>query len=141
MKIKKIKVCKECGKEHTDPYKDYCYNDYQKLLMRRLREKLMSCVYCITNKTNGRMYIGSTADDPTYRFNVHVAMSRSVTSNNYNSPLSQDIREYGIDNFSFEVLWMCKPEARKQIEQKAIEDAWRDGKALYNKRAAYKALV
>lgn len=53
-------------------------------------------IYKITNKTNGKVYIGYTSREPIFRWWEHFKHS--------NLPLGQALKEDGIENFTFEVL-------------------------------------
>ena len=52
-------------------------------------------IYKITNKINGKAYIGQTTRSPKLRFKEH---SRS------SYPLGNAIRKYGMDNFTLDIL-------------------------------------
>lgn len=58
-------------------------------------------IYSITNRVNGRIYIGSTVD-PKRRFYLHL---RELKSGSHHSPrLQKSWNKYGEINFSFEVI-------------------------------------
>jgi len=57
-------------------------------------------VYKITNKQNGKIYIGITNQGVTVRFGKHI----SDSSGKYTFPLHNAIRKYGKDNFQIEVI-------------------------------------
>ncbi|MGL4754258.1 MAG: GIY-YIG nuclease family protein [Aeromonadaceae bacterium] len=54
-------------------------------------------IYKITNKTNGKMYIGQTIQEPKKRWYAHCNSGRAG--------IGQAIKKYGRENFTFEVLW------------------------------------
>lgn len=66
-------------------------------------ENLNYCIYIIENKINKKIYIGQT-----YNFEKRTKEhKRTAYSKNhicYNYPLYVDIRKYGIENFSFNIL-------------------------------------
>lgn len=59
----------------------------------------ISGIYCITNKINGKKYIGQSIDIID-RFRQHKKKSS-------NQIISKAIRKYGVDNFNFEILLRC----------------------------------
>ena len=56
----------------------------------------MYTVYKITNKINNKIYIGST-NDITRRWREHKSHAFNPNCNDYNYPLQQAIRKYGLD--------------------------------------------
>ena len=89
----------------------------------------ISAVYKITNTVTGDFYIGSSKNVKS-RLAVHKC--QSTWKNNPNSPLYQDMKEYGVDSFAFEILTEVEPEHLKETEQKFIETL----KPTYNDRNA-----
>ena len=82
----------------------------------------MNYIYCFTNLINNKKYIGSTISQPNIRYNQHIYNATHETSHQYNYPLYQAIRKYGIENFSFEIIEQkdgSEFEIR-QLEQKYI---------------------
>lgn len=63
----------------------------------------MYSVYKITNKINNKCYIGSSIRVEK-RWKQHINCSNNPNSPQYNYPLYNAFRKYGIDNFSFEIL-------------------------------------
>ena len=53
-------------------------------------------IYKITNKLNGKAYIGKTTKEPSWRWKRHLHDNRPG--------IGQIIREFGKDNFTFEVI-------------------------------------
>ena len=64
----------------------------------------MYYIYGFQNKINGKWYIGQTIQNPVNRKRQHINSSFDETDKDYNALFHQKIREYGIDNFSFEIL-------------------------------------
>ena len=64
----------------------------------------MYYIYGFQNKINGKWYIGQTVQRPTDRKRQHINSSFDETDKDYNALFHQKIREYGADNFSFEIL-------------------------------------
>ncbi|KLA21064.1 hypothetical protein B4078_5392 [Bacillus cereus] len=66
-------------------------------------------IYKITNKLNGKCYIGQSINIPK-RWENHKCMN-----GNHSYPLYLAFKKYGIDNFSFEVLEYC---SKEELEHK-----------------------
>lgn len=81
----------------------------------------LSSVYKITNKITGRFYIGCSTNVER-RFNQHRQRYKDLNSGEYNKPLYIDMRKYGIDNFTFEVLETCQDDKRFELEQQYINN-------------------
>lgn len=63
----------------------------------------MLYIYCFTNKTNGKKYIGQT-NNIEKRKRGHKSESFNPKANGYNLPFHSAIRKYGWDNFDFEII-------------------------------------
>lgn len=63
----------------------------------------MFVVYKITNKINNMSYIGSSIRVK-YRWQSHIQASQNPNDPKYNYPLYQAFRDFGINNFSFEII-------------------------------------
>jgi group I intron endonuclease len=84
------------------------------------------CIYKITNKENGKAYIGITKKLFTRRWNEHAKKS-------HNKELRKDLSEYGFETFSWEVLDTGLKEGEaKRIEKETIHSHMEDGVSLYN---------
>ena len=77
-------------------------------------------IYLITNKINGKQYIGRTVQSIEYRFNRHVTDALSQTKG-YNYPIANAIRKYGKDNFIIEELYKCNITSLNKKEVYYIE--------------------
>jgi group I intron endonuclease len=64
----------------------------------------MGLIYKITNKTNGKVYIGLTTTDIKKRWNHHKTVARNIVKNGYNHPLYNSMFKYGIENFKIEEI-------------------------------------
>lgn len=70
----------------------------------------MACIYKITNKVNGKIYIGYTSRSPYVRFKEHVITARHYNkykdfrSDKQPTYLHKAILKYGEDNFKIDVL-------------------------------------
>lgn len=77
-----------------------------------------SGVYCIRNKINGKIYIGSTTKF-SMRFATHrYKLPRPIKTN---SRLQESWLEHGADAFEFKVLLVCNKENLRYYEQRAID--------------------
>ena len=73
----------------------------------------MTCgIYCITNNINGKKYVGQSVNIED-RFEQHI-YSKS------NSEIHEAIEEFGVSNFTFEVLIACSPQELDMQEVKFI---------------------
>ena len=90
----------------------------------------MGYIYKITNKVNGKCYIGETKkDDPTKRWKQHInTISRGVGC----PALGLAVKKYGIDNFEFKVLIICFDEDRFIYETEYIKKYNTYGENGYN---------
>ena len=59
-------------------------------------------VYLVTNKINGKMYVGMTTKGLRHRKNRHLSHARSTS----NSLICRAIRKYGESNFKWEVIFI-----------------------------------
>ena len=67
-------------------------------------ENYFNCIYCYTNKINGKKYVGQTADF-LKRYKEHINDSYNMNKKyGYNLPFHCAIRKYGIENFEIEIL-------------------------------------
>lgn len=65
----------------------------------------MYTIYKVTNKTNGKAYIGFDSKWPS-RKSVHIC--EAITRKNKKYPLYRAIRKYGVENFVWEVLYQSE---------------------------------
>lgn len=42
---------------------------------------IMACIYCITNKINGKQYVGKSITDAECRFKEHISDSKKIDVN------------------------------------------------------------
>lgn len=64
----------------------------------------MHYIYKITNKINGKIYIGQT-NDPSDRWSKHKSAARRGSNVQL---ITKSMTKYGVDNFIFEVIATCK---------------------------------
>ena len=76
-------------------------------------------IYKITNTITGKNYIGQSGRIEN-RLASHKKAAYNKKHKQYNDELYQDIRENGIDNFSFEILELI---SINDIEEKWIQQA------------------
>lgn len=77
-------------------------------------------IYKWTNKINNKHYIGQSVNIEQRR-KKHIADSYYTKANTYNTVFHQAIRKYGPENFSFEVLCICKEDELNCLEKFYIE--------------------
>lgn len=92
-------------------------------------------IYKVQNLVNNKIYIGQSRDIKE-RWTAH--RSRPFNSNcaDYNKPLYQAIRKYGLNNFSFEVIELCSIDKLKERE-----NYWINFFKSYNKEKGYNLLL
>jgi group I intron endonuclease len=73
-------------------------------------------VYAITNKINGMSYIGQSTNIKRRWIN-HRCMNGKPGNALYN-----DIRKYGLENFTFEVLEICEKDKLIEMELHYIQE-------------------
>jgi group I intron endonuclease len=77
---------------------------------------MRTAIYKITNSTNGKLYIGITAD-PMKRWWAHKNQTKKTHTKLYNA-----FRKYGVDAFSFEVLHWCETrEDARELENLVVD--------------------
>lgn len=75
-------------------------------------------VYKITNKINGKYYVGSSKD-LTRRKKDHFRLLKKGI--NHSILLQRAVNKYGIDNFIFEIIVECSEDLLFTIEQKLVD--------------------
>lgn len=85
-------------------------------------------IYKITNKINGKCYIGQSIN-VRKRWESHKVAMSCTKRDDYEYPLYQDMRKYGIENFSFEIIEECAEEElnKKEIYYIELFDAFENG--------------
>lgn len=68
-------------------------------------------VYCIINKINNRMYVGSSTNFGSRR-DKHFSLLRHNKHQNY--LLQTDVNQFGMENFSFDVLKYCQIDLKNE---------------------------
>lgn len=78
----------------------------------------MGYVYLITNKVNGKRYVGQSQQlDIEQRWKSH----RKVNNPNVGSYLKAAYKKYGIDNFKFQIICICFDEDCDKYEDEYIK--------------------
>ena len=78
-------------------------------------------IYAITNKVNGKQYIGSTIRPVQYRWSAHFGLLRRKKHHSYKLQSAWDT--YGEENFERKLLIVCKRSDMLYYESKLIEQA------------------
>lgn len=77
-------------------------------------------IYKITNRITSLVYIGQSVNIYK-RWTNHRASAFNANSKDYNIPLYQDMRKYGLQNFIFEIIEECDSKELNDREQYWIE--------------------
>lgn len=64
-------------------------------------------VYKITNKINGKVYVGKDSSDSGRRWYYHCWAYNRIDIHDYEKILYRAFRKYGIENFEYEILEEC----------------------------------
>jgi hypothetical protein len=86
-------------------------------------------IYKITNKVTGKYYIGQSGRLEG-RLSSHKKIAFMESHSQYNDELYKDIREYGIENFKFEILETVD---LTTLEEKWIQQEYQKSNNIYNK--------
>lgn len=78
-------------------------------------------IYKITNKINGKIYVGQSIDIKE-RWYQHKYKAKHDTEKGYNSAIHQAFRKYGEENFLFEVIEECSSECLDERERFWIKE-------------------
>lgn len=77
-------------------------------------------IYKITNNITNKCYIGQTINFKK-RISSHLDLYKNKDSKGAQRPMYKDMRKYGIDNFTFEVLEECKESCSNEREEYYIK--------------------
>ena len=84
-----------------------------------MNNKNFTAVYCITNKADGRKYIGSTTTG-WYRLNKH--LNQLENGNHYCEDMQIAFENYGEDVFEIIILENCNPRILRNRERYWIKE-------------------
>lgn len=76
-------------------------------------------IYSITNQVNNKVYIGQSINIE-QRWRAHRSRAFNPNASDYEKPLYRAIRKYGLDNFEFKVIEICKEEELDKKEEEWI---------------------
>lgn len=77
---------------------------------------LISCIYLVTNLSNGKRYVGKTRYTAEYRWAQHTQAARSGSKD----ALHRAIRKYGLSNFKVKQIWNGPTETASAAEMRCI---------------------
>ncbi len=80
---------------------------------------MISGIYQITNKENGKIYVGQSKDVGN-RWRLHLKQLKEGI--HHNSKLQLDYNKYGYNNFTFEILEICKESELNEMESHYINN-------------------
>ena len=97
------------------------------------KAKATACVYLITNKTTGRVYVGETI----WKHRRWTQHKHSLSKGEHECKLLQeDYNQHGKDNFEYSVYKIIENKDKKKLrdeEEEAIRFLIAEGKQIYNK--------
>jgi hypothetical protein len=107
---------------------------YDNIIFEQIPENIVGFVYCITNLTNNRKYIGKKNFYFSRTKTVKGKKKRTKVESDWrdyygsNKELIADVALYGKENFKREILMLCKSkgefayyEAKMQFDNKVLE--------------------
>ena len=91
---------------------------------------IISGIYKIINKVDGKYYVGSSRDILEFRWPKH---KRQLINNNHpNDYLQNSWNKYGIENFEFTIIEKIPKEKLIEVEQKYLDVATTEQDKCYN---------
>lgn len=92
-------------------------------------------IYLIRNLINNRVYIGQTTRKFKVRWQEYVAITKNLDAKKNITAIILAMRKYGIENFDFSILEICKKESLDEREQFWIKTFNADSHNNYNQTA------
>lgn len=124
--LEEIEELRKCGKHLRNPeplnkviWKVYYENPYTSLIGRVVGPGIHCGIYKITNLANGMCYVGQSVDIAN-RWKQHIKRGIGAEAPTKNK-LYPAMAEFGVENFSFEIVEECGKELLD-----AKEDYWQD---------------
>lgn len=124
--LEEIEELRKCGKHLRNPeplnkviWKVYYENPYTSLIGRVVGPGIHCGIYKITNLANGMCYVGQSVDISN-RWKQHIKRGIGAEAPTKNK-LYPAMAEFGVENFSFEIIEECEKEL---LDKK--EDYWQE---------------
>lgn len=124
--LEEIEELRKCGKHLRNPeslnkviWKVYYENPYTSLIGRVVGPGIHCGIYKITNLANGMCYVGQSVDIAN-RWKQHIKRGIGAEAPTKNK-LYPAMAEFGVENFSFEIIEECEKEL---LDKK--EDYWQE---------------
>lgn len=81
--------------------------------MKEIKDKMNCGIYKITNLINGKIYIGQSVN-----IKNRISTHKGFPTSNY---MYNDMKEFGLENFTFETIIVCSPEHLNLYEKLCID--------------------
>ena len=122
------------GKHRTEKEKEKIRKGLKKYMLKKYPPQPLVVVYKITNKTNGKVFVGITTQG--IRIAINLAKHRHKQGLS-NSPISLAMKKYGFLSFSWEILKICKDRTELLHYQKQIIKDYKSDDSHYGYNNAW----